>query len=117
MISPPGAVYMKRGVSKPAAYSEISNPCGTLSWASPGLPTTFGKLLTDGVANGAGINCGGSGCLVSGNTIDNNTGAPMFFSNATSGYERNVLNGNGSGISGGTSMGAKNTNLCNGTAC
>jgi hypothetical protein len=69
------------------------------------------------VANGTGINCGGSGCLVSGNTIDNNTGAPMSFNNATSGYGGNVLNGNGSGISGGTSLGAKNTNLCNGTAC
>lgn len=69
------------------------------------------------VANGTGINCGGSGCLISGNTIDNNTGAPMSFNSTTSGYERNVLNGNGSGISGGTSLGAKNTNLCNGTAC
>src|ERR1035438_8311490 len=49
-ISPLGPVYMKRGVLKSVAYSSISNPRGTLSCASLGRPTTFGELLTVGVA-------------------------------------------------------------------
>jgi len=70
-------------------------------------------------SNGTGITCG-HGCLVSGNTIDNNTSLGLSFVDATSGYSENVLNGNnssGASISNGTSLGAKNTNLCNGTAC
>src|SRR5260370_25018030 len=54
MISPPGAVYMKRGVLKPVAYSSISNPCGTCNCAPSGRATTLGRLSEDGVAKGAG---------------------------------------------------------------
>ena len=67
--------------------------------------------------NAIGIDCIGSGCLASGNTIENNSMTSMSFSDATSGYGGNVLNGNGASPEGGTSMGAKNTNLCGGTAC
>jgi hypothetical protein len=72
------------------------------------------------VTKGIGISCDGAGCLVSGNTTNNNTSFGLTFLDATSGYTGNVLNGNNSGganISNGTSLGAKNTNLCNGTAC
>jgi parallel beta-helix repeat protein len=65
-------------------------------------------------ANSTGISCDASGCLVSGNTVDNNTGAPLSFLDSTSGYGGNVLNGNASAISGGTSLGH---NLCNGVVC
>src|SRR5208282_3871067 len=63
-----------------------------------------------------GINCGGSGCLISGNTVLNN-GTGISAVDATSGYGGNVLNGNSTNVFEGTSLGAKNTNLCNGTAC
>jgi hypothetical protein len=70
-------------------------------------------------SNGTGISCG-HGCVVSGNTIDNNTSFGLTFQDATSGYSGNVLNLNnigGASINNGTSLGAKNTNLCNGIAC
>jgi hypothetical protein len=64
--------------------------------------------------NGVGINCTASECLVSGNTIVGNATHAMSFTDATSGYGGNILDGS---VVGGTSMGAKNTNLCLGTAC
>jgi parallel beta-helix repeat protein len=68
-------------------------------------------------SNGFGISCPGSGCLITGNTIDNNGSNAIFANDSTTGYGGNVLNDNAMGISGGTSLGAKNTNLCSGTAC
>ncbi len=78
-----------------------------------------GCLISGNTAfnNAIGIACSGSGCLVSGNTIENNSETSMSFNDATSGYGGNVLNGNGGSPSGGTSMGAKNTNLCGGSTC
>ncbi len=78
-----------------------------------------GCLISGNTAfnNAIGIDCIGSGCLATGNTIENNSKTSMSFSDATSGYGGNVLNGNGASPGGGTSMGAKNTNLCGGTAC
>lgn len=63
-----------------------------------------------------GIGCSGSGCLVTGNTILNSPAATQA-ADATTGYSNNVLNGNTTNFNGGTSLGAKNTNLCSGTAC
>jgi hypothetical protein len=70
--------------------------------------------------NGSGITCG-IGCVAGGNIIQGNTGVGMTFSDATSGYIGNVLQGNngntvgtGGQVSGGTSLGQ---NLCNGAAC
>lgn len=66
--------------------------------------------------NGSGISCG-IGCLVRDNVIQGNTGVGMTFSDATSGYQGNVLQGNNSGgaqVTGGTSL---MQNLCNGVAC
>ncbi len=70
--------------------------------------------------NGSGITCG-IGCLASGNVIQGNTGFGLTFSDPTSGYLGNVMQGNsgntvgaGGQVSGGTSL---SQNVCNGTAC
>jgi hypothetical protein len=68
-----------------------------------------GNVVFHNTAND-GILCNGSGCLISGNTAFNNfTG--ISAGDATTGYGGNVLN-NTTNISQGTSLGAKNTNLC-----
>jgi hypothetical protein len=70
--------------------------------------------------NGSGITCG-IGCLASGNVIQGNGGFGLTFSDPTSGYVGNVMQGNsgntvgaGGQVSGGTSL---NQNLCNSTPC
>ena len=83
-----------------------------------------------------GIDCPGNGCVISGNTVSSNSDIgikcaslcaifnnTVFFNatgisanDATTGYGVNVLQ-NTTNFSGGTSLGAKNTNLCAGTAC
>jgi parallel beta-helix repeat protein len=77
-----------------------------------------GCLVSGNVVNGnnVGIDCVGSGCLITGNTIDNNSGDAIFASDGTTAYGGNVMNGD-AGIKGGTSMAAKNTNSCGGSAC
>ena len=72
-----------------------------------------GCVISGNTANAnliQGITCGGSGCLISGNTAFNN-GTGIFANDATTGYGGNVLK-NTTNISSGTSLGAKNTNLC-----
>jgi hypothetical protein len=70
--------------------------------------------------NGSGISCG-VGCLARDNVLQDNTGFGLTFSDATSGYLGNVLQGNSGNtvgnsgqVSGGTSL---NQNVCNGVAC
>ena len=70
--------------------------------------------------NGSGITCG-VGCLARDNVIQGNSGIGMTFSDTTSGFLGNVLQGNSGNtvgatgqISGGTSLGQ---NVCNGLAC
>jgi len=91
----------------------------TANGNSAGIDGGSGTVISGSTANSnfQGILCG-SGCLVTGNTIDNNSSTPLQFTDTTSGYGGNVMNGNGGlNIGFGTSLGAKNTNLCNGTAC
>lgn len=71
-------------------------------------------------ANGSGITCG-SGCLVANSILQGNLGTGLTFSDATSGYLGNILQGNSGNtvgntgqVSGGTSL---NQNVCNGTTC
>ena len=45
MISPPGAVYMKRGVSKPLAYSSIVKPVRNLQLSTIGLRNHPGTVV------------------------------------------------------------------------
>ena len=54
------------------------------------------------------------GCLVTGNVINSNIGTGLVFNDATSGYQNNVINANGSKVTGGTNMGH---NVCNGGTC
>jgi hypothetical protein len=70
--------------------------------------------------NGSGITCG-VGCLARDNVFQGNNGGGMSFSDATSGYLGNVMQGNSGNtvgnsgqVSGGTSLGQ---NVCNGVAC
>jgi parallel beta-helix repeat protein len=65
-----------------------------------------------------GIFCSGSSCLVSGNTINNNSGVGIYAADSTSGYAGNVLydddgttKAGGGCVIGGVSLG---NNLCNG---
>jgi hypothetical protein len=70
--------------------------------------------------NGSGIICG-VGCLARDNVLQSNSGLGISFSDATSGYLGNVMQGNSGNtvgnsgqVSGGTSLGQ---NVCNGVAC
>lgn len=84
------------------------------------------SLIENNMANlngGIGINASGEYDLVKGNVASANKGYGLSFGaalTASNGYTENVLAGNNSGgaqVSGGTSMGAGNTNLCNGAPC
>lgn len=63
-----------------------------------------------------GIVCSGNGCLITGNTLFGN-GTALSASSSLTGYSGNLLTANTTNFQGGTSLGAKNTNLCDGTAC
>lgn len=70
--------------------------------------------------NGSGITCG-VGCLVRDNVLQDNSGLGLTFSDVTTGYLANVMEGNSNStvgtsgqVSGGTSLGE---NLCNGSSC
>jgi hypothetical protein len=64
---------------------------------------------------GDGIVCG-STCLIAGNIVTGNSGTGLNFSSDTSsGYQNNILSGNGTNVVGGTNMGH---NVCGGsTTC
>jgi parallel beta-helix repeat protein len=69
---------------------------------------TEGCVISGNTANsqttGSGIFCKGSGCLITGNTALNNLIDGIAATDATTGYGGNVLNGNGTNASGGTSL-------------
>jgi len=68
--------------------------------------------------NGVGIGCfNGAGCLILRNNISSNTSVGIQAADLTTSYGENVINGNPTAVQGGTSLGAGNTNLCNGTRC
>ncbi len=65
-----------------------------------------------GGSGGDGVDCG-VGCVVSGSVISNNlAGNGMTFTDASSGYLNNIINGNKATVVGGTPMGV---NICNAT--
>ena len=69
------------------------------------------QILNNG---GDGVTCG-TGCLITSNVIGNNGGIGLVFSDTTSGYQNNIINGNvGGTVTGGTNMGHNvcNTGLC-----
>jgi parallel beta-helix repeat protein len=107
--------------------------------SSDGIFVQQGNTVIEGCtanSNGLdGIFCEASGCTISGNSVNGNVGVGIFVlasgglilrntingassginaSDATTGYGENVLNGNGTPVTGGTSM--KN-NVCNGVLC
>jgi hypothetical protein len=55
-----------------------------------------------------------TGCLITSNVINGNTGTGLVFSDATSGYQNNILSGNGATVTGGTNMGH---NVCGSALC
>lgn len=61
---------------------------------------------------GDGLTCT-TGCLMTSNVINGNTGTGLVFSDTTSGYQNNIISGNlGGTVTNGTNMGH---NVCNGT--
>ncbi len=101
---------------------EASQPVSNVTVENGAITGIAGAALTLGsnsevsgmhiVGNsGDGVDCA-SGCLISGNVIADNGGAGINLSDNTSGFQNNVLNGNGGGIVGGTSLGH---NLVNGS--
>lgn len=66
------------------------------------------QILSNG---GDGLTCT-TGCLITSNVINGNGGTGLVFSDATSGYQNNILSGNGATVTNGTNMGH---NVCNGT--
>jgi hypothetical protein len=89
---------------------------------------TITKMAGNGIALGSNstvagvqlINNGGNaltcttGCLIISNVINGNTGTGLVFSDATSGYQNNILSGNGTNVTGGTNMGH---NVCGSALC
>jgi hypothetical protein len=80
------------------------------------------QLIANSIIGGftGGITCG-IGCLARDNIVQSNASVGMTFSDATSGYLGNMLQGNNAitvvttgQVSGGTSL---NQNVCNGAAC
>ncbi len=86
-----------------------------------GIRGTALILGSNGIASGLqlignkgdGVQCTSS-CLVTNNVITGNLGTGLNFSDATTGYQNNILNGNGTNVTGGTTLGH---NLCSGTPC
>ena len=106
------------GIQVDGSHSLIENNMANLNGVGINAGGQY-NLIKGNTASGNttnGINCG-SGCEVSGNVADDNTDVGLSLTASTSGYTENVLTGNGTQVSGGTSMGAGNTNLCNGSAC
>jgi len=68
-------------------------------------------------ANAVGIECQSSGCLITNNVINSNTGPAISAADGTTAYGWNVMNGDAGGISGGLSMGGGNTNACGASPC
>ncbi len=110
--------------------SEGSMVAGNVANSNFASGILVGRLggVTDNVANGNGIKLAdlhrdgitaGGADLVKSNEASANSGYGLaFISGASSGYAWNVLSYNLAGnVQGGVSMGAANTNLCNGSAC
>lgn len=75
----------------------------------------IGNGTGSGLGGRDGIDCTGSGCLVTGCTANSNLlGDGINFLDGTSGYANNIMNGNSSPVSGGINMGG---NVCNGALC
>ena len=76
-----------------------------------GSSTVSGVQLINN--NGDGVDCTSS-CLVTNNVITGNGGTGLNFSDATSGYQNNILTGNGTNVTGGTSL---SHNVCGSSVC
>lgn len=64
---------------------------------------------------GNGINCQGTGCLVTGCTANSNGASGLNFVDGTSGYNENVMSGNTTAaVTNGTNLGS---NVCNSSLC
>lgn len=80
----------------------ITNIAGTAIKLGADSEVAGVRIVNNG---GDGVDCA-SGCLINGNIIAENTGTGLNFgADDTSGYENNVLNGNGGGIISGTNLG------------
>ncbi len=118
-----GAGIDATGQSNVVIHNGIITGCGGPAIIAGNNANISGITASENGRAGGGIggfSCG-IGCLVSNNTLQSNMGIGMSFSDATSGYLGNVLQGNDGNtvgttgqVSGGTSLGQ---NLCNGVVC
>ena len=92
---------------------------GTITKIAGAALSLGGSSSVNGVQiignKGDGVDCTSS-CLVTNNVITGNTGTGLNFSDATSGYQNNIISGNGATVVGGTQLGVS-TNVCNGGTC
>jgi hypothetical protein len=115
----PGGTGTASGIAVAAGVTSVTIFNGTITKIR-GAAIVLGSNSTVSalqlVNNGGdGIDCT-SACLVTNNIISNNTGTGLNFTDATSGYQNNIISGNGATVVGGTQLGT-NTNVCNGTTC
>ena len=96
-----GLTIVNGAITKIAGTALVMGSSGTVS----GLQLIGNK--------GDGLQCTAS-CLVTNNVITRNTGTGLNFSDATSGYQNNIISGVGPSVAGGTNMGH---NVCNGALC
>jgi hypothetical protein len=73
--------------------------------------TVSGVTLTSNT--GDGVDCTSS-CLITNNIVNGNGGTGLNLSDGSSGYQNNILSGNGTNVAGGTNMGH---NVCNTALC
>jgi hypothetical protein len=104
-------------VNSPTKISGVTIANGTITKTgtaiSLGTSSAVGSMQLIG-NKGDGVDCT-STCLISNNVITGNTGVGLNFgSDATSGYQSNVMNLNGTDVMGGTNLGH---NVCSGAAC
>jgi hypothetical protein len=116
IVGPGGTAGTSTGISASAGVTGLTILNGSITkirgtGVSLGNSSTVIGLEVFGNA-GDGIDCA-TACLVTNNIITGNLGTGMSFGDTTSGYQNNIISGNGGTVSGGTQMGS---NVCNGSS-
>jgi hypothetical protein len=118
IIGPPaGTGTTGIGINAKAGVSDVTIVNGTItrirgSGIVLGSSSTVGGVQLIG-NNGDGLDCT-STCLVTNNIVSGNGGTGLNFSDTTSGYQSNIISGNSTNVTGGTSLGH---NVCGSTLC
>jgi hypothetical protein len=121
IIGPGGTAGTATGISANLGVSNVTIVNGTITRMHGTGIVLRSNSAVSGVEliNNAvdGLDCissspSPSACLVTSNIVSGNVGTGLNFGDATSGYQNNIISGNGATVVGGTNMGQ---NVCNGS--